>query len=238
MGIKHSVTKSRGERGYAEEWNADHVVDSDVDFSGYKITNLADPTDNQDAATKSYVDSQSGMQQHGNEWHVPDFVDVTTDQTIDGVKTFTSFPVLPSSSPTNSYQAVHKALKQLERNKVVEVKQRKYSLNLNWVKKMEDFSKQIRNNYSKGVKNISTGEIANFTFSTIHETERFLVDYGTYHVYNRGNNKENRKTLPTIITGRVDSIFRKEAIQPLVKIKIMNIIIPRKNILFNNPRNR
>jgi hypothetical protein len=58
MGIKHSVTKSTGQKGYASEWNADHVIDGDVDANGKKITNLGTPTENTDAATKKYVDDK------------------------------------------------------------------------------------------------------------------------------------------------------------------------------------
>ena len=36
------------------------------------------------------------------------FVDLTTDQTIDGIKTFTSFPVTPSSAPTTNFQVANK----------------------------------------------------------------------------------------------------------------------------------
>jgi len=36
-------------------------------------------------------------------------VATTGNETIAGIKTFTSFPILPSSSPTTGYQAVHKA---------------------------------------------------------------------------------------------------------------------------------
>ena len=39
MGIKHSTTKAGGEIGYASEWNANHVIDGDVDFGGYDILN-------------------------------------------------------------------------------------------------------------------------------------------------------------------------------------------------------
>jgi hypothetical protein len=35
----------------------------DVSLNTHKITNLADPTLNQDAATKAYVDSNSGFTQ-------------------------------------------------------------------------------------------------------------------------------------------------------------------------------
>ena len=36
------------------------------------------------------------------------FVDLTTAQTVAGIKTFTSFPVTPSSAPTTDYQAANK----------------------------------------------------------------------------------------------------------------------------------
>jgi hypothetical protein len=40
MGIKHKAVKQSGERGYASEWNDDHIVDGDVDFKKHKIINL------------------------------------------------------------------------------------------------------------------------------------------------------------------------------------------------------
>ncbi len=39
MGIKHSVTKTSGERGYASEWNDDHVIDGNVDFAQHQFLN-------------------------------------------------------------------------------------------------------------------------------------------------------------------------------------------------------
>lgn len=47
MGIKHSVTKVSGETGYATEWNADHVIDGDVECAQHEhkehvIENRAD----------------------------------------------------------------------------------------------------------------------------------------------------------------------------------------------------
>ena len=40
MGIKHSVTKSSREKGYASEWNANHVIDGQVDFNQYQAIEL------------------------------------------------------------------------------------------------------------------------------------------------------------------------------------------------------
>jgi len=58
MGIKHADTKSYGEKGYASEWNKDHVIDGNVDFDSHKGINVTDPTSNQDTATKKYVDDK------------------------------------------------------------------------------------------------------------------------------------------------------------------------------------
>lgn len=60
MGIKNQPTKSTGEILYSADWNADHVIDSDVNFATHKATNVVDPTSNQDAATKKYVDDTTG----------------------------------------------------------------------------------------------------------------------------------------------------------------------------------
>lgn len=55
-GINHADSKVSGNKGYASEWNKDHNITDDVNWNNKKITNLADPTANQEAATKKYVD--------------------------------------------------------------------------------------------------------------------------------------------------------------------------------------
>lgn len=40
MGIKHSTSKTSGDRGYATDWNADHVIDNDVDFDHNEAQNF------------------------------------------------------------------------------------------------------------------------------------------------------------------------------------------------------
>lgn len=43
------------------DFNANHVITSDVDFGGFKATNVHDPVSAQDAATKNYVDMHGGV---------------------------------------------------------------------------------------------------------------------------------------------------------------------------------
>ena len=59
MGIKHKAVKAASEPGYASEWNDEHVVNSDIDFEGYSGTNVGEPIDASDIATKNYVDGLS-----------------------------------------------------------------------------------------------------------------------------------------------------------------------------------
>jgi len=41
MGIRHSVSKTKGEIGLASEWNADHVVTDDVDVAKHQLLSAA-----------------------------------------------------------------------------------------------------------------------------------------------------------------------------------------------------
>ena len=40
MGIKHEDTKVSGQKGYASEWNKDHVIDGNVDFQKFEAENF------------------------------------------------------------------------------------------------------------------------------------------------------------------------------------------------------
>jgi len=60
------------------------------------------PTTNYNPATKKYVDDLISAIDLSN------FVDKTTNQTIWGIKTFSVFPITPSSNPTTNYQVVNK----------------------------------------------------------------------------------------------------------------------------------
>ncbi len=64
MGVKHAF-ESEVEDGPDDtqvrpsNWNADHTIDGDVAFAGFKPTGLGAPTNPGDAATKSYVDGRT-----------------------------------------------------------------------------------------------------------------------------------------------------------------------------------
>jgi len=86
MAIKHATTKSPGDVLYAvADWNANHTGTEPYDSH---LTNYSNP-------------HQTTALQVGA-------VDLTSNQTIGGVKTFTSIPILPSSSPTSNNEAVRK----------------------------------------------------------------------------------------------------------------------------------
>lgn len=72
------------------------VPTADLPMGSHKITNLAAPTLNGDAATKGYVDSRDSTLD-------ATYVKLSGAQTVAGVKTFSSSPVVPT--PTTNMQA-------------------------------------------------------------------------------------------------------------------------------------
>lgn len=65
------------------------------------LAGATDPSGNNDLARRGYVDTLvTGLSSV--------YVALTGDQTVAGVKTFSSFPVTPSSAPTTDYQVANK----------------------------------------------------------------------------------------------------------------------------------
>lgn len=84
---------------------------------------------------------------------------------------------------TCTYQAVFKALKELEENGVVERKEEGYMLNTKWLKEIQQFTKTIetryftkdRHNLMAGIKESKQeGNISILTFETIFDVEKYL----------------------------------------------------------------
>jgi len=96
---------------------------ADMSMGGFKITNLGTPTATTDAATKAYVDQEAGadivtyenLDANGDIGtgasqvvQATDVLRLTDAQSVAGVKTFSSFPITPSSAPTTDYQVSNK----------------------------------------------------------------------------------------------------------------------------------
>lgn len=91
MGIKHNPaitgTDNPAKQISKNNYNNDHVVDGDVDFGGFKLTNVANPTSDQHAATKNYVDNLANGLKFKDACVVATTANITLSgtQTIDGV---------------------------------------------------------------------------------------------------------------------------------------------------------
>lgn len=101
---KAYVDAQGGGGGSANTW-AQYPAVQNVDVSGYRITNLGAPSGSTDAATKGYVDTGLATKVDNGT-----AVLLNGDQTVGGVKTFTSYPeVTPATSvPTSNGQFVNK----------------------------------------------------------------------------------------------------------------------------------
>lgn len=83
-----------------------------------------------------------------------------------------------------SYQAIHKILLELIRERIITKKNKKYSLDIEWLKNLSQFSKKIYVNYSKVnlysvnlVKELNKeGDSISLAFNTIRELDNFFLE--------------------------------------------------------------
>lgn len=93
-GIKHSTTKTAGQKGYASDWNADHEINGDVDMGGFKFIN---------EEVKTYYYSISPQNFHGtseNEAGVIYGIDGEDGIAVDGA--YTPYFCSPVSLPNGA----------------------------------------------------------------------------------------------------------------------------------------
>ncbi len=77
-----------------------------------------------------------------------------------------------------TYQAIHKTLKLLEEKKVIEKRKKEYQLNLEWIKKLKNFSEELEECYTNNKPNpFETKKIdfLNLNFETIIEVDKFIL---------------------------------------------------------------
>ncbi len=74
---------------------------------------------------------------------------------------------------TSSYQAVHKAAKELVEEGVLQKVDGKLQVSYEWVRKAESFNKRIESSFRKRIDESGT---ANFTFNSLIELGKFLVN--------------------------------------------------------------
>ncbi|MEK6958579.1 MAG: hypothetical protein AABW59_00890 [archaeon] len=84
--------------------------------------------------------------------------------------------VKKNSSSSVSYQAVHKALKLLENDKILYKESGKYSINSSWVESVSDFASFLKRNLDsqKAVYPLQRSMV----FSTVYEVDQFLSEFG------------------------------------------------------------
>ena len=74
-----------------------------------------------------------------------------------------------------TYQAVHKALHELETGEIVKRQGNSYGINVDWLGRIETYAHDLKNNYEKrnGDQIVRKGH---HTFKTIAESEEFLIE--------------------------------------------------------------
>ncbi|MBI2675431.1 MAG: hypothetical protein HYX24_03165 [Candidatus Aenigmarchaeota archaeon] len=82
-----------------------------------------------------------------------------------------------------SYQAVHKVLKELMEEQVLEKENHEYKLDLGWIREVKEFGSRLENCYTDKskppVEKLFTGEITSVTFENLFEFFDFMIEFFT-----------------------------------------------------------
>ncbi len=98
---------------------------------------------------------------------------------------------------SSTYQSVYKAVKELEEKKVLLEKEKKYEINVGWIKKVQSFTDIVETNYYakeklqnlSGLKDSKTAQdIIILTFETLFDAEKYLYYFMKTELFKK--NKE------------------------------------------------
>ncbi len=79
---------------------------------------------------------------------------------------------------TATYQAVHKALRELERDDIVARTGKEYRINEKWIDGIMRFGKDTKKAYASGAANNGNGsDVTNLTFNSMYEVDGFLGEF-------------------------------------------------------------
>ncbi len=74
-----------------------------------------------------------------------------------------------------TYQAVHKTVKQMVEEKVLAEEGKKYKINIDWAKKIEEFGRMVSKKYKNGSVNLDSNTLQ-ISFNSPMEMFEFIVD--------------------------------------------------------------
>lgn len=101
------ILKTRSSTEFTDVYNTQTVAGV-KSFSSFPITPSTDPTTDYQVVNKKYVDGINTSIQGLITTLDGAVVKTSGDQSIAGIKTFSSFPVTPSADPTTDYQVANK----------------------------------------------------------------------------------------------------------------------------------
>jgi hypothetical protein len=97
-----------------------------------------------------------------------------------------------------SYQAVHKAMEELVAKKVLVKQNNQYSINIEWIRQVNEFGKRLELNYLgtkvplvSGIEDIKYhGDLTTITFVNIQNVDKFLIEMEKKYVTQQGTEKK------------------------------------------------
>jgi len=88
--------------------NPHNVISSEISTDTTNFSNILSSTEDNIQKALDKIDDHTHTKANITDFSESDYVHISNNETIDGVKTFSNFPVTPSSAPSNDYDAANK----------------------------------------------------------------------------------------------------------------------------------